>query len=102
MAKKRVDGEGNIRKRTNHSWEASIKVDDKRRYLYGKTQKEVKEKLSALQNEIYNDPLIDESDTTVEEWMNTLQVLTRRNRELYNYIRHMMILQPTDELKVSI
>ena len=48
MAKKRADGEGNIRKRTNHSWEASVKVDDKRRYLYGKSQKEVREKLSAL------------------------------------------------------
>ena len=71
MAKKRADGEGNIRKRTNHSWEASVKVDDKRRYLYGKSQKEVREKLSALQNEIYNDTLIDESDITVEEWMNT-------------------------------
>ena len=42
MAKKRADGEGNIRKRTNHSWEASVKVDDKRRYLYGKSQKEVR------------------------------------------------------------
>ena len=49
MKKKRINGEGNIRKRSEHSWEASLRTEDgERLYVYGSTQKEVKEKLQGI------------------------------------------------------
>ena len=72
MAKIRANGEGNIRKRSANSWEASLRTEDgKRRYTYGKTKGEVREKLAEIQNDVFNDTLVDENDMTVEEWMNT-------------------------------
>lgn len=50
MPKKRSNGEGNLRKRSNGTWELAIflGVDEhgkkKTKSFYGKTQKEVKEK----------------------------------------------------------
>ena len=56
MARKRANGEGSIRKRSNGTWEARIMlgVDPKTgkkisKSLYGKTQKEVRDKLAAFQ-----------------------------------------------------
>lgn len=58
MAKKRANGEGSIRKRSNGTWEARVitgvhpesgKLISKS--IYGKTQKEVREKLTAYQAE---------------------------------------------------
>ena len=70
MKKKRINGEGNIRKRSEHSWEASIAVDgDKRVYLYGASQKEVKDKLQGIQAEIANGTYVAENEMTVGEWM---------------------------------
>ncbi len=72
MAKIRANGEGNIRKRTANTWEASLRTEDgKRRYTYGKTKGEVRERLAEIQNDVFNDTLVDENDMTVEEWMNT-------------------------------
>ena len=72
MAKKRANGEGCIRRRTDHSWEASLRVeDDKRRYVYGKTKNEAREKLAEIQNDVFNDTYVDENDITVEDWMDT-------------------------------
>ena len=54
--RKRVNGEGSIRKRSNGTWEARITVGTNpetgkliSKSIYGKTQKEVREKLKALQ-----------------------------------------------------
>ena len=71
MSKKRANGEGSFRKRSANSWEGRIMVDGDTKTVRGKTRAEVKDKMLELQNDIYNDTLIDESDTTVEEWMNT-------------------------------
>ena len=56
MAKKRCNGEGSIRKRSNGSWEARITVGVNHetgklisKSVYGRTQKEVREKLKAIQ-----------------------------------------------------
>ena len=58
MARKRANGEGSIRKRSNGTWEARIitGVDPKSgkmisKSLYGKTQKDVREKMAAYQEE---------------------------------------------------
>ena len=68
--KRRFNGEGNIRKRSEHSWEASVAIEGGERiYLYGASQKEVKEKLQKIQSEITNGTYVPETDMTVGEWM---------------------------------
>ena len=56
MARKRVNGEGSLRKRSNGTWEGRITVGMNpetgkmiSKSVYGRTQKEVREKLNALQ-----------------------------------------------------
>ena len=58
MARKRPNGEGNIRKRSNGTWEGRITVGVNpetgktiSKSIYGRTQKEVREKLNALQTD---------------------------------------------------
>ena len=55
--RKRVNGEGSIRKRSNGTWEARVTVGVNpetgkliSKSVYGRTQKEVREKLNALQS----------------------------------------------------
>ena len=67
MAKRRGNNEGNIRQRTDHSWEASLQFEEKRHYVYGQTKKEVKSKLADIQNDIYNGTLVEQNDITVAE-----------------------------------
>ena len=70
MTKKRINGEGNIRKRSEHSWEASLRTEGGvRLYVYGSSQKEVKEKLQAIQAEIANGTYVAENEMTVGDWM---------------------------------
>ena len=58
MARKRANGEGSIRKRSNGTWEARITVGVNpetgkaiSKSVYGRTQKEVREKIKAFQTE---------------------------------------------------
>ena len=58
MARKRANGEGNIRKRSNGTWEVRITVGVNpetgkaiSKSVYGRTQKEVREKIKAFQTE---------------------------------------------------
>ena len=60
MAKRRGNNEGNIRQRTDHSWEASLQFEDKRHYVYGQTKKEVKRGLG--DEEIMLQTACDDSD----------------------------------------
>lgn len=49
MAKKNANGEGNIRQRPDGMWEARVSLPDgKRKSVYGKTRKEVHEKLTEV------------------------------------------------------
>lgn len=56
MAKRRANGEGSLRKRSNGTWELAIRVGYKKdgkpdiKRFYGQTQKEVKEKYAAYQS----------------------------------------------------
>lgn len=93
MAKKRANGEGSIRKRSNGTWEARVitgtdlktgKLMSKS--LYGKTQREVREKLASFMQEEakkaqsapspslagYEDDEFSE-DMTVGEWLGIFQ-----------------------------
>ncbi len=57
MARKRANGEGSMRKRSNGTWEARVTIGVNpetgkliSKSVYGRTQKEVREKMKALEN----------------------------------------------------
>lgn len=72
---KRGQGEGSISKRPDGTWWARITVGktpdgkQKRKAFYGKTRKEVQEKLTAALNDINKNTYIEPSKMTVEQWM---------------------------------
>lgn len=72
---KRGQGEGTISKRSDGTWWARITVGrtpegkQKRKAFYGKTRKEVQEKLTAALNDINNHVYIEPSKMTIEQWI---------------------------------
>ena len=77
MAKRRANGEGSLRRRSDGRWEAryyderEIDPNRQRKSIIGKTQKEVKEKLkAAIAGMDQAKPLVSGSDT-VAEWLAT-------------------------------
>lgn len=87
MAKKRANGEGSIFQRKDGRWCAtfSLGYDSNgkmnKKTLYGKTQKEVREKLEKFKNQYkLQNGNIDEK-TTVEEWFYTF-IYDYRQREI--------------------
>ena len=77
MAKKRANGEGTIRKRANGTWEARYCVEENgetvRRSVYGKTQAEVRKKLTEVGSEIDRGDYIKPDKITLAEWFDTWQ-----------------------------
>ena len=75
MAKRRADGEGNVRQKRPNLWEARIVAGHKKdgspiyKYVSGRTQKEAYEKLRELIVEYRNVELTEDSQITVEEWL---------------------------------
>ena len=74
---KRANGEGTIRQRKNGLWEGlySAGKDDNgkniRRSVYGKTQAEVRQKLSAIASDMDSGEYISPDKITVAEWAKT-------------------------------
>lgn len=67
---KRINGEGTIYKRADGRWCAAYYVGCKRKFLYGKSQKEVKYKLKALmEEEKENEQLTDTGGLTLQSWV---------------------------------
>lgn len=67
---KRTNGEGTIYKRADGRWCAAYYAGIKRKFLYGKSQKEVKYKLKALmEEEKENEQLTDTGDLTLQSWV---------------------------------
>lgn len=72
MSKKRSNGDGTLRKRSDGRWECRVMngtcLDGKPKYktFYGKTQKEVREKLKKFQSNLA-DGIVD-SGVTFEQW----------------------------------
>ena len=99
MAKRRGAGEGAIHRRADGRWEARLDlgwVDGKRQRIsvYGKTHREVQEKLRQRQIQRDNNELVVDQRLTVEKWLNfwVADVLPNRvengtlsNSTYYNY-----------------
>ena len=58
MGKRRANGEGSLRKRDNGIWEGRIKINGLPKSVYGKTQSEVRMKLTEIRNDLDNDEYI--------------------------------------------
>ena len=94
--KRRSNGEGTIFKRSDGRWTGQITLDlgneqYKRKTVYGKSQKEVKEKLEQLRMECRQGRVIETSDMPLEEWLHiwitnykpNLKITTRESYESY-------------------
>ena len=73
MARKRANGEGTIRKRKDGSWEARYMVDGKRHSIYGKTQAEVRKKLTEMSSSIDQGNYTEDSGLNLGQWLQTWQ-----------------------------
>ena len=73
MAKKRANGEGNIRLRKDGVWEARITVDKKRISLYGKTCAEVIRKKTEIEAKANAGAYTVPAKITVAEWLKQWQ-----------------------------
>lgn len=71
MPQKRANGEGSIRKRADGRWEARYvsPKDGKQRSVYGKTQRDVRQKLTQIMGEIDGGSYVDPTDMTVDQWL---------------------------------
>lgn len=69
MARKGV----RIWKRKDGRWETKIKVGDKRKSIYGKTKKEVKEKLRNLNNSANGIKFLEQSEAWLKQKRNTIK-----------------------------
>lgn len=94
--KKRSNGEGTICKRSDGRWMGQTIIDTgygqvKRKTVYGKTQREVKEKLERLKSDEKQGRVIETSDMPLEQWMEIwianykpdLKITTKEDYELY-------------------
>lgn len=75
-AKKNAQGAGTIRKRSDGRWEARYTVGfdpvtgkQKQKSIYGKTQREVWERLAEITTELDDGTYIEPSKMTLEAWM---------------------------------
>ena len=74
--KKNAQGAGTIRKRSDGRWEARFTVGfnpttgkQVQKSIYGKTQKEVREKLTEVTMEVDTGIYVEPSKMTVEQWI---------------------------------
>ena len=73
MAKKRANGEGNIRKISNGIWEGRVTIDGMAKSVYGKTHSDVRIKLTEIRNDLDHDDYVDPADTRLKEWLELWQ-----------------------------
>ena len=75
LSKRRANGDGMIRRLQSGTWEGRIVVGHKEdgssifRYVYAKTQKDLKTKLEKLKNEYKNADLTEDSTMLLSEWL---------------------------------
>jgi integrase len=83
---KRAKGEGSIFKRSDGSWSAKIPIGNtssgsiKYQYIYGKSQKEVKDKVDGIKGDVRNNNYAEPNKITVANWLdNWLNVVMKNN-----------------------
>jgi integrase len=82
---RRAKGEGSIFKRKNGKWAAKVPIGNtnsgsiKYRYIYGNTQKEVKEKVEAIKGDIRNNTYVEPNKVTVKQLLDTWLNVTIKN-----------------------
>lgn len=86
---RRSKGEGSITQRTDGSWQGALQVEGRRRFVTGKTEKEVKAKLADLQREAHqNGALSDPGTKTLNDlldlWLRTAAP-TLKPRTVHDY-----------------
>jgi len=76
MAKRRGNGEGTIYKRQDGTWAGQVSVGynpatgkPKRKSFYGKTRKEVADKMAQVLQEVRNGTFVEPAQTTFGEWL---------------------------------
>ncbi len=60
----------NVRQRKDGRWEGRYRAEGKQRAVYGKTKKEARDKLTEKLAEIESGEFMEETNMTVEQWMN--------------------------------
>ena len=77
-AKKNAPGAGTIRKRSDGRWEGRYTVGfdpvtgkQKQKSIYGKTQKEVRERLTEIITQLDNNTYLEPTKDTVGDWLET-------------------------------
>ena len=77
-AKKNAQGAGTIRKRPDDRWEARYTIGfdpatgkQKQKSIYGKTQKEVRERLAEITTELDNGTYLEPAKETLGVWLDT-------------------------------
>jgi len=86
---RRSKGEGSITQRTDGSWQGALQVEGRRRFVTGKTEKDIKAKLGALQREAHqtgglSDPGTKTLNDLIELWLTTAAP-SLKPRTLYDY-----------------
>lgn len=85
MSIKRGQNEGSVRQRKDGTWEARYTIGkdasgrQKQKSVYGKTRKEVSEKLAKALNEINTGTFIEEHKITLYEWLSEWIILYKKN-----------------------
>jgi hypothetical protein len=80
----RANGEGSVSRQKENLWAASATVDGKRKYFYGKTQKEAKDKREAFLRDVGQDVSVNAKKQTVavflQDWLENSQKQSLRPR----------------------
>ena len=88
MTKRRGRGEGSIYRRKDGSWVAQYTVGDKRRYIYGKTRKDVAARLSKAIAERDSGTVYDSENLKVADYLDRWLDSIRDTLRQRTWVRH--------------
>jgi integrase len=98
---RRANGEGTIGKRADGSFYGSVRLEGKYRWVYGKTKKEVSDKLKALRQKYDQGANLDAEKVTVAAFLDRwLEEVVKQKNKFRTYAGYKQIVR--DHLKPSI
>lgn len=102
---RRPNGEGNIYLRNDGRWAGSVRIGDRRRYVYGKTRKEVADQLAQIRNDAMLGVTVSPSGKTVEaylkEWREGADHLRPTTAYLYDLLIRVHIVPSIGHVKLK-